>query len=78
MPRFDVSGPGICMKFRPRSNGIGPWTLKKLGNSKNPLFGVTAGVIPQTAFSCRGPGGWVLRQWLNLEIRASAAEHKLS
>ena len=26
--RFDVSGPAICMKFRPRSNGIGPGTRK--------------------------------------------------
>ena len=27
--RFDVSGPAICMKFRPRSNGIGHGTPEK-------------------------------------------------
>ena len=34
MRRFDVSGPAICMKFRPRSNGIGPGTPNK--HPKNP------------------------------------------
>ena len=34
MRRFSVSGPAICMKFRPRSNGIGPSTPKKKGEKK--------------------------------------------
>ena len=46
MRRFDVSTPGICMKFRPVSNGIGVGAKQKTKKSVH-LYKLRVNPLPQ-------------------------------